>query len=262
MLVALVLAACAGAVNAASGMLEVDLVFPRNETYAATQIFPVIIAIQNPDLGRFLNPTLDVTVTNVETQASRDLFYDLRWANFSSSELYREVKILSNFTEEGVWALRLDVGWNSCTEDSLAFLGGGLAANRTSRSTFFTIKSSAPELDLVAATKNRDCTDNEAVAINVDATLAVPDFITWEDYDGKTCASMAATTPAPTPCNVKIDAVAASNISASMTSLHCQATRKPGDSCPTDEKSTAQRLIGGGTAGLVAAFGTFGYMMV
>jgi hypothetical protein len=259
---ALLFAAWAGAVSAALGVMEVDLVFPRNETYAPTKIFPVIIAIQNPELAPFLNPTLSVDLTNLETQAGISAFYDLRWTNFSGSSPFHQLKVFSNFNEEGSWRLNWEVSWDSCTESSLEFAGTGIATNRTSHATWFAIKNAAHEIDLVDATANRVCKDEEAVAINVAATLEVPDHITWKDYGGKTCASMASTTPAPTPCQVKFDSAAASNISASMTSLYCEKTRVPGSSCPTDDKSSAERLVGGGIAGLVTVFGILGYMMV
>ena len=54
---ALLLAACAGAVNAALGVMEISLVFPRNET---------------------CEPLARYRITNLEMQAGRDLFYDLR----------------------------------------------------------------------------------------------------------------------------------------------------------------------------------------
>ncbi|KAF1835103.1 hypothetical protein BDW02DRAFT_579077 [Decorospora gaudefroyi] len=186
----LFLAACAGAVNAALGVMEVDLVFPRNETYAPTEIFPLIFAFQNSELAPLLKPRLS------------------------------EYHVLQ-----------------------------------------FTIDKSGQEVDLVAATTNRNCTQDEAydidgtaVAINVPTTLV---------YGGTTCASMASTTPAPTPRQIKFDSAAASDMSSSMTSLACDQTRVPRSACPTPtETSDAQQLVGGGAAGFAAAFGAMGYMVV
>ncbi|KAG9188675.1 hypothetical protein G6011_07380 [Alternaria panax] len=100
-------------------------------------------------------------------------------------------------------------GLGSCTNDSLAFAGSSITNYWTTRATFFTIRNSAQQVDLVAATTGQNCTEDEAFAIDVDATLEVPDHVTWEDYEGKTCAPMASATPAPTPCQVKIDSAAA-----------------------------------------------------
>lgn len=211
MQIALLLAACMGAVNAARGAVDLDLVFPRNETYAPTQIFPVMIAIQNVELAPFLNPQMTIEFLNLDSQVSSyPAFYDLRWANYSSSDPYRELKVFTSFNKEGRWRLAWEVSWNTCTEDSLAFLGSGLTANWTSSITMFTINNSGKVVDPVPTTTNQNCTNGEAVVINVGDTLEVLDHITWEDYGGKTCASMASTTPAPTPCQVKFDSAAAS----------------------------------------------------
>ncbi|KAI4685535.1 uncharacterized protein J4E84_006263 [Alternaria hordeiaustralica] len=263
MQIALLLAACMGAANAARGAMELDLIFPRNETYAPTEIFPVIIAIQNTELAPFLNPQMTIEFLDLDSQVhSYPTFYDLRWANYSSSDPYRELKVFTSFNKEGRWRIAWQVRWNTCTEDSLAFLGDGITGNGTSRITMFTINNSGKVVDPVPATTNQNCTNSEAIVINVDDTLAVPDFITWEDYDGKTCASMASTTPAPTPCQVKFDSAAAADIFSSMTSLHCKQTREPGSSCPTDDKSAAEQLVGVGLVGLAATFGALGYLIV
>ncbi|KAK4155344.1 hypothetical protein C8A00DRAFT_13646 [Chaetomidium leptoderma] len=46
-----------GAIVNAAGVLEVDLVFPRNETYAPPTYMPVIFAFRNPELARHVRPT-------------------------------------------------------------------------------------------------------------------------------------------------------------------------------------------------------------
>jgi hypothetical protein len=90
MRVTLTFLACLWAVDAAAGVLEVDLVFPRNDTYAPTALFPVIIAFQNARLAPFLIPQLSLQITDVDDnyQTGVSPQYDMRWANFSSSEPY------------------------------------------------------------------------------------------------------------------------------------------------------------------------------
>lgn len=45
-------AAGLGAIVSASGVLEVDLVFPHNDTYAPTEWFPIVFAFQNAELAQ------------------------------------------------------------------------------------------------------------------------------------------------------------------------------------------------------------------
>jgi hypothetical protein len=64
-------------------------------------------------------------------------------------------------------------------------------------------------------------------------------------------------------CQVKFDSAAAASMSSAITSRHCSATRRPGDSCPFDEdKSAAAQLNGGAAAALAAIFGVTGYSTV
>ncbi|KAF1939520.1 hypothetical protein EJ02DRAFT_513825 [Clathrospora elynae] len=116
----------------------------------------------------------------------------------------------------------------------------------------FAIPASMQDALFLAATMNRNCTDNKAVTIPIGGTLEVPDHVTWESYAGKTCACTASTTPAPTPCQVKFNSATALDISTSMISIWCEAIPESGCYCPTDDKSAAQRLVGGGQAALAA----------
>jgi hypothetical protein len=259
--------ACLGAVNAASGVVEVDLVFPRNDTYAPSSTFPIIFAFQNPGLAPFLNLGLFLSIQNFDDmarmQGEKSPDYDMRWANFSSNNPYYELRVL-NFGKEGTWIVTWDVGWNSCTQDSLDGMHGEpIRTNITSRWMVFTTKASGKEVDLVAATTNRNCSEDKGVAISIAATLSVPYNVDWEYNNGNgTCASMASTTPAPTPCQVKFDSIAASSMSSSITSRNCAATRRPGDSCPFDKgKNAATQLTGKAAVCLTAVFGVLAYIV-
>jgi hypothetical protein len=63
------LACLGGIINAAepavaAGVVEIDLVFPRNETYAPTQWMPVVFAVRNTELARYLIPSMSYSVRN------------------------------------------------------------------------------------------------------------------------------------------------------------------------------------------------------
>ena len=51
--------------RAAAGVVEIDVVFPRNnQTYAPTSHFPIVFAVQNPDLARHLDPFINSFIHN------------------------------------------------------------------------------------------------------------------------------------------------------------------------------------------------------
>ena len=59
-------ATCAKMVGASSGVVEVDLIFPRNETYAPTAYLPIIFAFQNSHLAPFLDPLIHINAQLVQ----------------------------------------------------------------------------------------------------------------------------------------------------------------------------------------------------
>ncbi|RJE19224.1 hypothetical protein PHISCL_08431 [Aspergillus sclerotialis] len=58
------LVACVRAAAAAAlfGTTEIDLVFPRNDTFAPMPLLPVVFAVQNPPVSKMLWPRLEYGV--------------------------------------------------------------------------------------------------------------------------------------------------------------------------------------------------------
>ncbi len=82
--------ACLGAVvDAAGGVLEVDMVFPRNETYAPTDSMPIIFAFQNAELARYLHHQIHYSVRNRSDLTGTPLLtfpHDFRGTNWSGHD--------------------------------------------------------------------------------------------------------------------------------------------------------------------------------
>ncbi|KAK8062876.1 hypothetical protein PG997_014973 [Apiospora hydei] len=211
---AALLAACAvGGVHAASptsGILEVDLAFPRNQTYAPTARLPIVFAYQNPELATALRARVSFTVWNWDnmgnTTASANL--DLGQANLSSRDPFLHYDFFPGFEAEGHYLLTWTAGWDNCTEESLGqtYTSTRIAHRTKTHSVLFTISNSAPAIDLVAATDNKD-------------------FV-------------AESMPTPSPCRVQIDSAAASSMAASMTARACKYTQVVP---PRRESSVRQR---------------------
>ncbi|KAK4097266.1 hypothetical protein N658DRAFT_500571 [Parathielavia hyrcaniae] len=101
---------------AQAGVLEIDVVFPRNESYAPRPWFPIVFAFQNAHLAPHLRPFIEYSVRNTSDltgglAASRQL--DLTWTNWSSHEPYF-VYSFENVVTEGHWQLFWVAHWLSC----------------------------------------------------------------------------------------------------------------------------------------------------
>lgn len=263
--------------GAVVGALEVDLVFPRNESYAPTDQFPIVFAFQNPKEAKYLNPYIDYTIWNWATLPGDDNVgwsHDLRTVNWSSTDdPYFAYNFFSESSlPEGHWKMTWSVSWQSCNETAFSqqLDNSKMVSNNTSRGLSFTINKSAPKVDLVSATANtttcspEGASDSEtgvAVPINVTGkTMEVPWWVDWSG--GDTCAVVASSLPTPTadPCKVKIDSAVEASMSASLTAKLCSGLNPPPD-CPEDDEGAAQKLVVVGVSTLLAAFGALGVLL-
>lgn len=258
------IAACAKMVGASSGVVEVDLIFPRNETYAPFARLPIIFAFQNSHLAPFLDPIIEINAQLVQnangstqwTPPDSTYLEQLRWANFTNNDTYFAYPTyqrgIFNFETDGVWQLTWALNWAACTEDSLAKTNSKdqIMRNRSEHTTTLTIKKGAQKVDLVSGTTGKSCSRQEGVALNITDTLKVPISAHWEGQ-GDMCASMASPVPKLDPCRVSIDPTAAASISCSLSLATSKATSSS-PACPEDKKSEAGRLT---IWGLAALFG-------
>ncbi|KAJ5320674.1 hypothetical protein N7508_000957 [Penicillium antarcticum] len=197
------LAACMGKMINASKILEVDLVFPRNETYTPTEWFPVVFAFQNFESARYLNAEITYNLwglnggNNSHTRSHN--FRTFNWENSTDEELYLAYDFFGTFNHEG------------------------------------------SEVDLVAATVNKSCPGEYGVVIDVtDKTMEVPMWVTWSGgkYTNDTCAVVDySNRTTPNPCRVDIDATSVASMSASLKARLCSGIDPP-DDCPRRIKGT------------------------
>ena len=252
--------------NAAdSGVLEVDLLFPRNETYAPTEWMPFVFAVQNTKLAKYLVPTINYEGWNVSVGANNSngagFSYshdNLQWANWSSEDPYFVHHFHADLPE-GIWRLDWEFWYSSCNEDWTDFtsVGDPVNRNRTLHSVTFTIKEGGQVVDVVAATADdKTCSKENAAAVNVTGkTQGVPSRL---DMPDNTCAVVGSPQPTPTPCQVKVDSAVAASMTASLRAELCNRTADRPDDCPKD--NAAQELAVAGVVCLAAGVGMLGFL--
>lgn len=253
---------CARQVDATTfpSTVEVDLIFPRNDTYAPSALFPIVFAFQNAQLVPSLDPGFDITLwdnsgRNVTGQSP---VLNLKTTNFSNTDptfVYTYVTDLNTTTagEAVSYLLSWAFSAGNCSNigGALTF-GGGFRDN----SVQFTIQNGAQQPDLVTATANRDsCVNMSHFAFNVTGTL---DVTLPAQYDGhNTCAVFSDSEPlvAGNPCAVQVGSATASSIMADLTETACSAA-SPVVSCPS-QNTASRRLHPGYTillGSMMAAF--------
>lgn len=256
--------ACFGTAVNAAGVLEVDVIFPRNDTYAPMDSFPVVFAVQNPALGKHLDlsinsfirngPNMGESIDHLTQQLSND-------GNFSSQPYF--FNRYFRLDTEGRHELFAQVSWSRCNASS-----GPVTIDRNSTNFLlrFTIKKDAQQVDLVAATAKKEgtCSMEDAVAIGVtDQTHEYPAPSFREP--GGTCPVLLDNTTSPTPtvdpCRVNIDTATAASMSAALHAARCKGLNPPTD-CPKGNNAV-QRLavVGAASFAAAAALGVIGFLL-
>lgn len=247
------------------GVFEVDLLFPRNDTYAPTDNFPVVFGFQNPERAKYLNIAISTFHDVPETSLARRIYPDLRWRNWTDPESWLQYDYYS-FTNEGHYKIRWIVWWNSCNKDAFEDSVGNPDMNwhRATWDTWFTISKVAPEVDLIAATAKETCRGEFGVAINVtDETMRVPSGVKWPtNQHNRTCSVVVESPmPLPDPCRIHLNTTVVESMEASLHPELCSSSR-PSSDCPEQEKSAAGQLVVVGISGLLATLGAVGFFLV
>jgi hypothetical protein len=252
-----------------SGVVEVDLLFPRNETYAPTEYMLLVFAFQNPELSPLIGPSLSYTLFDMKDDDpydndSRDLnryFFgiDLRWANFSSSNgstYYRHLPALvPGLMTEGSYVFTWTLYWANCTEGSW---GGDPRGKSSTQSVYFTIRSGAQNSLDIGSISDSCPDEKQGFAFNVTYTHQVSSVEERHWNGSSTCGEVASSIPKPDPCRAKVTPSAASSISAALVISMCNGAHGTSqvDCPPKDEDSGAPHGHAWGLVGLVDVFGS------
>ncbi len=251
------------------GVVEFDVMFPRNETYAPGDELPVLLAIQNATLATHLNVNIALHLYNLseprfdEKPPLRGWDRLLKWENLTANEPYFMLDVFNQKYElnggEGRWRLAWTVYWESYAGISATTLPFWRRTNDSSRHIDFTIQRGAQTIDLVTGTADgKACPPELGVALNITSpTVAVPPEASWTG--DPSCAVVASDSPTPTanPCRVKVDSAVVASMSASRLADMCAArTGHCGQS------SASQPLAVAGAAGLAVTFGALGFFLL
>ncbi|KAK7923719.1 hypothetical protein PG985_007790 [Apiospora marii] len=189
--------------------VEVDLIFPQNETYAPTEVFPFVFACKSKANPEIVLSTLDLSDTI-----------------FNASDITFVYGYKLNFTSGlgvGPWHVRMtwETMAGNCSDHGLAFGGGYVQPGGVE----FTIQKGGRQPDLVAATSDKEsCKNIPHAGFNITGTqFRRPQPTRPHD----SCAVFSDVQPRPEgdPCKVQVSPSAASSIVAAIRSSECAVPR-------------------------------------
>lgn len=223
--------------------MEVDLVFPRNETYTTDQQMPVVFAIRNAQLGPLLQPSISYQVRNISDlgqsgPSNHHLFLNVSWTDYEPYFAYTFI----NMTAEGAFQIFWSTSWIYCNQTSGR---NKIVRDDSTELLHFIVKKDAPATDLVAVTANDEpCNASPGGSINISNMTAVPSF-----PDKGSCALMDASNPvgvSSDPCRVKIDEPTAERIQNNLRERLCSALNpdRPADCTTKDNAAQSGAAVG------------------
>ncbi|KAF2449248.1 hypothetical protein P171DRAFT_315371, partial [Karstenula rhodostoma CBS 690.94] len=189
-----------------TGVLELDLVFPRNETYAPEALFPLTFA-----------------------------------RNYSSYNPYFKYHSIRTFSGEGHWQIAWEVSYTNCSRDRMP----GMSFNRTSYVLTFTTKKGAQEVDLLAPTTTKSYEERNGVALEITETMKTPLGADWYGGETCAAIAPTRPTPNPCRVSIDLDTASSISSSMERTLCKATSTPFDCEK-DTDEKGAAGQLITGG----------------
>ncbi|GKZ25170.1 hypothetical protein AbraIFM66951_001135 [Aspergillus brasiliensis] len=236
LLLALFLGFASAQASIEPGVTEVDLIFPRNESFSPSPLTPIIFAIQNPSLLSSLSPTISCHIERVDVNVNESYITSSlihMWKlNYTTSDPYLLYWSVSKLNVEGDFVFAWELSMENCSHypqsDALIFgYSGGFR-----HQLYFSTRNGTSLPDIAAATDQDACANSSAMALQVPELWEVPTSQT-SSWGGPSCAPTVGPSPTPSPCKVKIDSTAAASISAALTSTACDWPFHTGLSCPT-----------------------------
>ncbi|EFZ03084.1 hypothetical protein X797_005831 [Metarhizium robertsii] len=216
--------------------VEVDLVFPHNDTYAPAALMPLVFAVQNFPASRplFLQIDFDIFHTPSWNTTIQQGIIFLNHANYSTNAstlhfVYDWTTRLNN--TEGSWAMWWGVYSANCTDTGRAPGPLKLDLNYKRNLVHFSTKHGAQQPDLVAASKDGVCDKTTGVAFNITEVKEVSWF-NRQSVDHDVCPILAPEAPKPNPCLAKVNATTASSILYDIESNACMKGLNPNVTCP------------------------------
>ncbi|CAG8207105.1 unnamed protein product [Penicillium salamii] len=270
--IALSLMSSLGAADTASlGLGEIDLVFPRNDTFAPMTITPIVFGIQNPAVIDGLYPTLIYGLWSADTppnnQTHMTYLAEEHLPNKTGPVSFIIDSIANTLNTENEWRFVWKLRWTNCSTPSNGTTsenGRGLVDTDdfswrpydVSHSVLFTTKKGADQLNLTTLSTDK-CDDTQAVAFHTTKTLKAPPSNLW----GEKCAVLKSPSPTPAPCKASIAPTAASSISSSLTAKYCM-DPTPVISCPAKKGGASINGVGSYLTGWVVGVFLVGKLLI
>lgn len=205
---------------------EVDLLFPKNDTYAPTVLMPLVIGIQNPSAAVPLHLGLRWNLFQLDggNRTGFGVIPETYYIPPGARQYYEYSSFYDLTIIEGTWLLQWTVDSVNCSQFPVNNFS--MVSYTQGNRIIFTTKNGAQAPDLLTATANDVCASAAGFTFNVTglekASVRSPDNVDGKD-SVTTCAVVAPMSPTyrPNPCAAQLNATGASSISLALRTSAC-----------------------------------------
>ncbi|KAF3491006.1 uncharacterized protein GIQ15_00523 [Arthroderma uncinatum] len=210
--------------------IEVDLIFPHNDTYAPVPFMPFVIAIQNfRSTGMILlnlaynfsaaaNPGNPIFSNSKQFQSDDPDYFDKDDTGFVLSYASETNNV------EKAWLFSWELEIANCTRSMEHPELNLVHVSRTSqrRQVYFTTKHGAQQPNLMAATQEGTCGNRSSSGYAINITEMIYNIPEGQyPNDGSECPVISDTPPTPNPCGVRMNNDTASQLLYSIDTEAC-----------------------------------------
>ncbi|KAG9255774.1 uncharacterized protein F5Z01DRAFT_652091 [Emericellopsis atlantica] len=217
-----------------TGINEFTSIFPRNEMYAPSYLFPFVFAFHNSAVTRSLPFSIRINLMKWnESTSDWDVIGATpvdteKLANASDSEPFFAHHVYGDtFNTEAYWTFSWSVYWSTCIQKGdlyPLFSRGSYTWDRV----YFTTKEGAQDPEDSLADGESQCSELQGHVWNI------TDGVSEYDVDKSACAFFSAVTPTPQPCEAQVGSELVESIYASATARVCRWDDSMIE-CPADE---------------------------
>ncbi|KAI0968043.1 hypothetical protein F4678DRAFT_464945 [Xylaria arbuscula] len=242
------------------GVVELDVVFPRNDTYAPVHLLPIVFAIQNSpaavDLALQLVWTInphegtdsdgDSGSISLTTPNNTDPFYAGSLTSATDSNTYYAIAYSSSTAAEGVYSLIWNLDVFNCSQDAPPTPAGFDPHGYIE----FTLTNGTQQPNLVASTSPHNCHAIPNQVLNVTGTLTLQEDNLDDPFI--TCGVLGEPVPTGNPCASSLTEDQADNITALITSAWCRNGHQGAQVCEASAASLRLEPTMAGVIGFTA----------
>ncbi|OAQ72040.1 hypothetical protein VFPPC_00104 [Pochonia chlamydosporia 170] len=187
--------------NTSLSTVEFNLIFPRNDTYEAMPLMPVVFAVHNPEFASLLHPLIDYAVHPLHDPNTTAKYQPVKVNMTGHNTVYYAYDVATNlFNTEGIWELSWSIRTRYCSihYDMEGNCAIDMRFRQDLKSIVFTTNEHGLKPDPITTSLEHGRDETQRFGFNIQETMDIPLDRTPEGL--LSCAVVATPESSAHPC--------------------------------------------------------------